>query len=173
MSHDLKELLKQDVQEATATMAAVTVTQPHSAIPTDQLPHLLHEPVTGVHQAEIPESETFGDPSCCLRIARTTRLAMLMIERANGECFDIPYSRIDYTMMPIKSSAYETLMIYGAGHEISIIGKELRFLRERIATCQVYAITQKGKPHPAYGTTIKSISWKSVFVDNSTPTPDA
>jgi hypothetical protein len=46
-------------------------------------------------------------------------------------------------------------------------------LRERIATCQVYAITQKGTPHPEYGTTIKSISWKSLFLDNSIPTPDA
>lgn len=173
MQHDLKELLKQDVQETTATMATVTVTPPHSGVTTDQLPRLLHEPVTGVHQAETQDSETFGDPNCCLRLSRNMRLAMLMMERANGECFDIPYSRIDYAMMPIKSSAYETLMIYGAGHEISIIGKELRFLRERIATCQVYAITQKGTPHPEYGTTIKSISWKSLFLDNAIPTPDA
>jgi hypothetical protein len=165
---DLKELMKQDVQEASATMAAVTVTSPHSGVATDQLPRLLHVPVTGVHQAETPEPETFGDPNCCLRLSRNMRLSSLMMERANGECFDIPYSRIDYTMMPIKSSAYETLMVYGAGHEISIIGKELRFLRERIATCQVYAITQKGAPHPEYGTTIKSIAWKSLFAQEAT-----
>lgn len=166
---DLKELMKQDVQETSATMAAIAVTSPHDKIPTDKLPHLLHEPVTGIPPSEShDDTELFGDPACCVRIARTTRLVILMMERANGECLDIPYSRIDYTFMPLQSSAYETLIIYGAGHEITIIGKGLRFLRERLATQQVYALTTKGTPHPVRGTTIKSIAWKSLFPQEST-----